>query len=381
MTLLDVAIIGGGASGTTTAFHLASKGKKVCILEKNNSSPERICGGGMSAAVQNWFPFELLPIVDEVITNVEFSWCNTDKVVAELSGSSPFWIVKREKLDAFLLDQALFSGCNLLTTFKVVDLKKVSNIWHITALDGRQIEARAVVIADGSESPWPKTFNLGPHQQKFASTFSGRIKRRGNLGNETARFEFGLVKNGFAWAFPLNNEVNIGMGTFLDNTTSIQVNEILQSFLPDLGLDPTEIIGHKKKLRIWNSHSKLNGEGILLVGDAASLCDPFLAEGLRPALMSGFEAAKNLIYWLDGEVNCLDSYTKTMQEKWGNSMAWGKRISQVFYRFPKVGYQLGVKRPTAPKRIAQILSGEMSYEDIAKRVIKRLLFQNSSSKS
>ena len=169
------------------------------------------------------------------------------------------------------------------------------------------------------------------------------------------------------------------MGTFLDNTTSIQVNEILQSFLPDLGLDPTEIIGHKKKLRIWNSHSKLNGEGILLVGDAASLCDPFLAEGLRPALMSGFEAAKNLIYWLDGEVNCLDSYTKTMQEKWGNSMAWGKRISQVFYRFPKVGYQLGVKRPTAPKRIAQILSGEMSYEDIAKRVIKRLLFQNSSS--
>jgi len=375
LTLLDVAIIGGGASGTTTAFHLASKGKKVCILEKNNSSPERICGGGMSAAVQNWFPFELLPIVDEVITNVEFSWCNTDKVVAELSGSSPFWIVKREKLDAFLLDQALFSGCNLLTTFKVVDLKKVSNIWHITALDGRQIEARAVVIADGSESPWPKTFNLGPNQQKFASTFSGRIKRRGNLGNETARFEFGLVKNGFAWAFPLKNEVNIGMGTFLDNTTSIQVNEILQSFLPDLGLDPTEIIGHKKKLRIWSSHSKLNGEGILLVGDAASLCDPFLAEGLRPALMSGFEAAKNLIYWLDGEVNCLDSYTKAMQEKWGNSMAWGKRISQVFYRFPKVGYQLGVKRPTAPKRIAQILSGEMSYEDIAKRVIKRLLLR------
>ena len=381
MTLLDVAIIGGGASGTTTAFHLASKGKKVCILEKNNSSPERICGGGMSAAVQNWFPFELLPIVDEVITNVEFSWCNTDKVVAELSGSSPFWIVKREKLDAFLLDHALFSGCNLLTTFKVVDLKKVSNIWQIAALDGRQIEARAVVIADGSESPWPKTFNLGPNQQKFASTFSGRIKRRGNLGNGTARFEFGLVKNGFAWAFPLKNEVNIGMGTFLDNTTSIQVDEILQSFLPDLGLDPTEIIGHKKKLRIWNSHSKLNGEGILLVGDAASLCDPFLAEGLRPALMSGFEAAKNLIYWLDGEVNCLDSYTKSMQAKWGNSMAWGKRISQVFYRFPKVGYQLGVKRPTAPKRIAQILSGEMSYEDIAKRVIKRLLFQNSSSKS
>ena len=101
MTLIDVAIIGGGASGTTTAFHLASKSKNVCILEKNISTQERTCGGGMSAAAQNWFPFKLLPIVDEVIKNVEFSWCNTDKVVSELSGSSPFWIVKREKLDAF----------------------------------------------------------------------------------------------------------------------------------------------------------------------------------------------------------------------------------------------------------------------------------------
>ncbi len=379
MTLIDVAIIGGGASGTTTAFHLANTNKKVCILEKNTHTSQRICGGGMSAAVQNWFPFKLLPIVDEIITNVEFSWNNTDKVVTKLPGSSPFWIVKREKLDSFLLDQALNSGCNLLTTFNVVNIKKSSNIWQITALDGRQIEAKAVVIADGSQSPWPKIFKLGPKKQKFACTFSGRIKRKGNLRSETARFEFGLVRNGFAWAFPLNNEVNIGMGTFLDNKNSIPVEEILKSFLPDLGFDPSEVIGQETKLRVWNGHSNLNGDGILLVGDAASLCDPFLAEGLRPALMSGFEAAKCLIYWLDGKVNSLDEYTKVMKNNWGNSMAWGKRISQVFYRFPKVGYQLGVKRPTAPERIAKILSGEMSYEDIAKRVIKRLLFQNSDS--
>ena len=124
MTLIDVAIIGGGASGTTTAFHLANKNKKVFILEKNASSPLRLCSGGMSAAVQKWFPFKLLPIVDEVIKTVEFSWQSTDKVVAELTGSSPFWIVKREKLDSFLLEQALNSGCNVLTTFNVDSIKK-----------------------------------------------------------------------------------------------------------------------------------------------------------------------------------------------------------------------------------------------------------------
>ncbi len=375
MTLIDVAIIGGGASGTTTAFHLANKGKNICILEKNNYSSMRICGGGMSAAVQNWFPFELNPVIEEVITNVEFSWNLADKVVAELSGSSPFWIVQRENLDSFILDQAINSGCKLFTNFDVVKIKKHSNVWRITALDGRQIESKAIVIADGSQSKWPETFGLGPKKPSYASTFAGRVKRKGNLKSKTARFEFGLVDNGFAWAFPLKNEVNIGMGTFLNNNNSIPSKKILTSFLPDLGFDPSEIIGQEAKLRVWNGHNNLNGEGILLVGDSASICDPFLAEGLRPALMSGYEAAKNLNAWLDGNIKNLDGYSKTMKTNWGNSMAWGKRISQVFYRFPKVGYKLGVKRSTAPKRIAEILSGKISYEDIAKRVINRLLFQ------
>jgi flavin-dependent dehydrogenase len=111
------------------------------------------------------------------------------------------------------------------------------------------------------------------------------------------------------------------------------------------------------------------------VGDAASLCDPFLAEGLRPSLMSGCEAAASLDSWLNGTQPDLSNYSKRMRERWGDSMAWGRRIAQVFYRFPNVGYQLGIKRPTAPQRIAQILSGEMGYGDIAQRVIRRLMLQ------
>ena len=100
--------------------------------------------------------------------------------------------------------------------------------------------------------------------------------------------------------------------------------------------------------------------------------DPFLAEGLRPALLSGCRAAEALDQWLAGDPAALAGYSRRMRQEWGESMAWGRRIGQVFYRLPKVGYQLGIKRPTAPRRIAQILSGEMGYGDIAQRVIRRL---------
>jgi flavin-dependent dehydrogenase len=132
-------------------------------------------------------------------------------------------------------------------------------------------------------------------------------------------------------------------------------------------------------LRIWDGQQPLHGggaaAGLLVAGDAASLCDPFLAEGLRPALLSGCRAAAAIDRWLAGDTGALAGYSAQMRAEWGESMAWGKRMAQVFYRLPRVGYQLGVKRPTAPQRIAQILSGEMGYGDIAQRVIKRLLFK------
>ena len=117
---------------------------------------------------------------------------------------------------------------------------------------------------------------------------------------------------------------------------------------------------------------------MLVVGDAASLCDPFLAEGIRPSLISSYYASKTIDRCLTSNKNHLYEYSLLMKENWGKSMIWGKRIAEVFYRFPKIGYSLGVKRKTAPERMAQILSGEMNYSDIAGRVIRRFIFQSEN---
>ena len=376
MSFQDVLIIGAGAAGSSTAFHLAQLGKKVTLLEKNSEPITKPCGGGIASSVQKLFPFELTPVVEEVITKVEFTWRMKDKVVADLSGSEPFWIVNRTKLDEYLIDKAINAGAEILRSFQVSKLEDSKGIWKVHSKDGRQLEAKAIVIADGSSSTWPNIFKLGPQRLHHASTLSVRLKGRGNLKKGTTWFEFGLVHHGFAWAFPMQDQVNLGVGTFLGKDSKINNNYLLKDLLPSLGFDADAGERIEAPLRVWNGHSNLHGERIIAIGDAASICDPFLAEGLRPALLSGYEAAICLNHWLQGDIENLSSYSKAMQSKWGNSMAWGKRISQVFYRFPRVGYQLGIKRPTAPKRIAQILSGEMGYGDIAQRVIKRLLFQS-----
>jgi flavin-dependent dehydrogenase len=96
-----VIVVGGGAAGGAAAFHLAALGRAVLVLDQAPFPRHKPCGGGMAASVQQWFPFNLTPAVEAVIERVRFSWDLNDPVIAELPGSSPFWIVRRSRLDAF----------------------------------------------------------------------------------------------------------------------------------------------------------------------------------------------------------------------------------------------------------------------------------------
>jgi flavin-dependent dehydrogenase len=346
----------------------------VILMDAQARGRSKPCGGGMAASVQRWFPFDLAPAVDQVIRRVRFTWCLEDPVIAELPGDAPFWIVRRSVLDAYLGEQAVQAGCELRHGCRAERIeRRADGLWEVSGPGGEVLRAAAVVIADGSGSRFAVPLGLGPPRPRFAATVSVEVAADPDPA-DMARFEFGLVHHGFCWVFPRQGGYSIGVGTFIGQQEA-DSEAVLSSLLPSLGLP--EGAGERRhgQLRIWNGHHPLHGQGLVVVGDAASLCDPFLAEGLRPSLMSGCEAAGALDRWLGGDGRALEQYSLRMRQEWGDSMAWGKRIAQVFYRVPRVGYQLGIKRPTAPQRIAQILSGEMGYGEIAQRVIRRLLFQ------
>ena len=379
----DAIVIGAGAAGAAAAYHLASRGRRVLILEREPLPRPKACGGGMAASVQRWFPFPLLPAVDQVIERVRFSWCLEDPVLAELPGDSPFWIVRRSRLDQTITDQAIRAGAALVDRSPVETIQRVGDHWCVESR-GHHYNARTLVLADGSASPFATQLNLGPSRPRFAAAVAVEVE--GAVAEpSTARFEFGLVRHGFSWAFPRQGGWSIGVGTFVGRD-AVDADAVLSRLLPSLGLPADAGQRRSSPLRVWDGHHPLHAAGVVVVGDAASLCDPFLAEGLRPALLSGVRAAEAIdrcLAALDhgaagdepAALNALAAYSAAMRAEWGESMAWGRRIAQVFYRLPKVGYQLGIKRPTAPQRIAQILSGEMGYGDIAQRVIKRLVFQ------
>ena len=366
-------IIGGGLSGSSTAVHLSNKGYSVLVLEKSSNQRIIPCAGGMAASMTNFLPININKAIETEVKRVHFTYESKDKVVAELSGVSPFLIVKREVLDNLLIDTAISQGTLFINSVNVKRLEKNTDSWEIKCND-KNYKAKFLVIADGSDSRWSTFLKLGPKQPRYAQTASIRLNGLGNLSENSVRFDFGSIKYGFSWAFPLKQSINIGIGTFIGKY-QINQKDLSKKIINYFGFNTDDYETIYKRLRIWNGFHNLHIDRALVVGDAASLCDPFLAEGIRPSLLSSFYAAEAIHDCLSNNDNNLSNYSKIIRFKWSKSMAWGKRIAEVFYRFPQTGYRLGVKRKTAPKRIAQILSGEMSYSDIAQRVIKRLLFQ------
>ena len=89
-------------------------------------------------------------------------------------------------------------------------------------------------------------------------------------------------------------------------------------------------------------------------------------------MYSGRRAAEAIDQALTRGPEVLADYTQTIHTEWETDIQWAQRIASVFFRVPKIGYQVGIKRPSATKRLGQILAGEVRYVDIANRVIRRM---------
>ena len=127
----DIIIIGGGLSGSSTALNLSKKGYSVLIIEKGCSEEIKPCAGGMASSMKKFLPLDIDQAIESKIRNVEFRWKSSDNVVADLSGESPFWIIRREKLDKLLLDEALKFGSEILRPAEVEKIKQQNKTWII----------------------------------------------------------------------------------------------------------------------------------------------------------------------------------------------------------------------------------------------------------
>ncbi|MCS6942761.1 MAG: geranylgeranyl reductase family protein [Geminocystis sp.] len=356
-------VIGAGPSGATAAYHLAKRGVSVLLLEKASLPRYKPCGGGVSPAIQSWFDFDLTPAISVKSHTVYCTWQQEEVVAIDL-GNTPIWMVRRDVFDYFLVQQAVKQGAQLLTDTEVTAIEFQKDSWLVHTPKGH-FRGSYIVGADGAKGNTARW--LGFTKQKKTVVGALEVEIPAAQPTTDTYFEFGLVAHGYAWNFPKADGYSLGAGGFAKRRKAQSFHRLLENYASGFCLRLQDGCEYGHPIALWDGVQKLHAERAILVGEAACVVDPFTAEGIRPSVYSGMKGAEAIINGLAGQTDALDNYSATMAEEWGKEMMWAKRLSQAFYRLPRLSYQLGVKHPSAGKTMVKIFTGQLKYSQVAQR--------------
>ncbi len=309
----DVIILGGGPAGSSCAAFLSKSGKKVLLLDRATFPRDKTCGDGISGrsvgVLQDLgLMGQVQKIEHEDMYGVTFS-SPVGKVVPigapRGNGEKPpGFVCRREVLDNMLFQNAKKLATKTIEKFIATDIiKENGKVVGVKGnLNGKETTflAKIFVGADGAGGiSARKLGSLNTDEKHQAAAIRAYYDNVDGMIDQIELHFIDGVLPGYFWIFPLpDKSANVGIGMLVADMKKKKVNlqKLMEEVITNHPVFKSRFAKAKRTsdVKSWilplasaTPKLKIYGDGYVLLGDAASLIDPFTGEGIGNALTSG----------------------------------------------------------------------------------------------
>eukprot|EP00048_Salpingoeca_helianthica_P025060 m.37431 g.37431 ORF g.37431 m.37431 type:complete len:489 (+) comp9810_c1_seq1:3987-5453(+) len=359
----DAVVVGAGPSGATLGYFAASKGAKVCLVDKAKFPRDKYCGDAVCTPAIHIL--EEMGVMQELKQHNEAHFADSGGFVSPSGrsyigrskvklGQAAACAVKRVHLDDRIVKASVRAGAELREEFEVegATFDAAAGLWTVRSSDGKQVQARLLVCADGATSSLAT--KLG-----YCTEAPRGVCSRAYVEGGTHRADFDGVcfyqresLPGYSAIFRHpNDELNYCyylIPTHGDRCGNVGEDDLRRLHEDAITKDPfiSAALGPGAKIERMKAASlRLGGQGIravvddhlLLIGDAAGHIDPLTGEGIHTAMQGGKAAAETLL-----EMRAAGDYSlascRAFEDRCWNLFAHdfdlSRKAALVLYRFP-----------------------------------------------
>jgi flavin-dependent dehydrogenase len=353
MKEFDVAIVGAGPAGSSTAITLARLGYHVALIDRAVFPRDKLCGDFLNPI--NWPVLDDLDVSRDIlarpharISTFRMSAASGAEAISVLptQGARQFGLgLRRFQLDHVLLEQAKRAGVSVHEGFKAAVVEMAAHGWRLDMNRcGEHLSARSkfLVGADGRNSSVARQLAVTSHRTNPSSSVGFEIQLT-NVRAVRHSVEIHQFAGGYAGLVRVDEDaVNLCFTvrqSLLGRAVSFEnVRQSLlcgNSFLKALLIDAEPVSALRSVWPVYFPPRRCFGDGFLLVGDAARVTEPVTGEGIFFALRSGQLAATTIAAALrEGNLSLarLSQYDRACQAEFGARLRLNRIIQVVMYR-------------------------------------------------